>query len=67
MGTRMDFESFKIADITDEIETFFRTKYHVEGIVYVNLVYKAVDFYELEEKQLELRKKLMLLESYEKI
>jgi hypothetical protein len=64
MGSSMDFDSFKIADMKEKIELTFKSKYQVEGIVYVNPAYRIGDIYDLLKKKDELGKCLMLVENY---
>lgn len=64
MGSSMDFDSFKIADMKVKIEQSFKSKFKVDGIVYVNPAYRIGDIYDLLKKKDELGKCLMLVENY---
>lgn len=64
MGSSMDFESFKIDDMKQEIEEHFKEECKIDGIVYVNPAYRIGDIYELLKKKDDLGKCLMLVENY---
>lgn len=66
MGSGINFDSFKNADMKENIKNRFKTKYNVEDIVYVNPAYRIGDFYDLLKKKDELEKCLTLAENIKK-